>query len=81
MSHRNRSETILYVIDEQALARQDLEQSFSDQGQEQQRRGGQRDDGAVADLERSLELLPTAPAHYALGDIAKARLVDADGEI
>ena len=30
-------------------------------------------DGAVADLERSLELLPTAPAHYALGDIAKAR--------
>lgn len=37
MRHRNRSETILYVIDEQALARQDLEQSFSDQGQEQQR--------------------------------------------
>lgn len=30
-------------------------------------------DAAVADLERSLELLPTAPAHYALGDIAKAR--------
>ena len=30
-------------------------------------------DGAVADLERSIELLPTAPAHYALGDIAKAR--------
>jgi predicted Zn-dependent protease len=28
---------------------------------------------AVADLERSLELLPTAPAHYALGDIAKQR--------
>jgi predicted Zn-dependent protease len=27
---------------------------------------------AVTDLERSLELLPTAPAHYALGDIAKA---------
>jgi predicted Zn-dependent protease len=26
--------------------------------------------GAVSDLERSLELLPTAPAHYALGDIA-----------
>ena len=30
-------------------------------------------DAAVVDLERSLELLPTAPAHYALGDIAKAR--------
>jgi predicted Zn-dependent protease len=27
---------------------------------------------AVTDLERSLELLPTAPAHYALGDIAQA---------
>ena len=30
-------------------------------------------DAAVADLERSLELLPTAPAHFALGDIAQAR--------
>jgi predicted Zn-dependent protease len=30
-------------------------------------------DAAVVDLERSIELLPTAPAHYALGDIAKAR--------
>mgnify|MGYP001829187503 FL=1 len=30
---------------------------------------GQSSD-AVSDLERSLELLPTAPAHYALGDIA-----------
>lgn len=30
-------------------------------------------DAAVADLERSLELLPTAPAHFALGDIAKDR--------
>jgi tetratricopeptide (TPR) repeat protein len=28
---------------------------------------------AVADLERSLALLPTAPAHYALGDIAQDR--------
>ena len=28
---------------------------------------------AVTDLERSLQLLPTAPAHYALGDIAKQR--------
>ncbi len=30
-------------------------------------------DAAVMDLERSLQLLPTAPAHYALGDIAKSR--------
>lgn len=28
------------------------------------------DDAAVADLEKSLTLLPTAPAHYALGNIA-----------
>ena len=28
---------------------------------------------AVTDLQHSLELLPTAPAHYALGDIAQAR--------
>jgi predicted Zn-dependent protease len=33
---------------------------------------GQRD-AAATDLERSLALLPTAPAHYALGDIAKER--------
>ena len=30
-------------------------------------------DAAVVDLENSIALLPTAPAHYALGDIAKAR--------
>ena len=30
-------------------------------------------DGAVIDLENSIALLPTAPAHFALGDIAKAR--------
>ncbi|MDJ0749087.1 MAG: M48 family metalloprotease [Woeseiaceae bacterium] len=30
-------------------------------------------DAAVIDLERSVQLLPTAPAHYALGDIAKSR--------
>lgn len=30
-------------------------------------------DAAVADLERSLQLLPTAPAHLALGDISKQR--------
>ncbi len=30
-------------------------------------------DAAVLDLERSIELLPTAPAHYTLGNIAKGR--------
>ena len=30
-------------------------------------------DGAVTDLENSIALLPTAPAHFALGNIAKAR--------
>ena len=30
-------------------------------------------DSAVSDLERSLELLPTAPAHFALGEIAQQR--------
>ena len=30
-------------------------------------------DAAITDLERSLALLPTAPAHFALGNIAKAR--------
>ena len=30
-------------------------------------------DGAVADLNRSLEFLPTAPAHYTLGTIAEER--------
>lgn len=30
-------------------------------------------DGAFTDLTRSLELLPTAPAHFALGNIAKSR--------
>jgi len=32
-----------------------------------------RTDRAVIDLERSLELLPTAPAHFALGGIAEER--------
>ena len=32
-----------------------------------------RTDTAESDLNRSLELLPTAPAHFALGDIAAAR--------
>lgn len=31
-----------------------------------------QDDSAVRDLERSIALLPTAPAHFALGDIAKS---------
>jgi predicted Zn-dependent protease len=32
-----------------------------------------RTDTAVSDLNRSLDLLPTAPAHFALGDIAQKR--------
>jgi len=32
-----------------------------------------RTDGAVSDLERSLELLPTAPAHFTLGQIKERR--------
>jgi predicted Zn-dependent protease len=32
-----------------------------------------RTDGAVSDLEHSLELLPTAPAHYTLGQIKEDR--------
>ena len=32
-----------------------------------------RTDSAVTDLERSIELLPTAPAHFALGNIARDR--------
>ena len=32
-----------------------------------------QNDGAVADLERSLELLPTAPAHFVLGEIKEER--------
>ena len=32
-----------------------------------------RDDAAVADLETSMELLPTSPAQYALGEIAEKR--------
>ena len=32
-----------------------------------------RDDAAQSDLEKSLALLPTAPAHYVLGDIARKR--------
>jgi predicted Zn-dependent protease len=33
----------------------------------------ERDDAALADLERSLEILPTAPAHLVLGDIKAQR--------
>jgi len=32
-----------------------------------------RNDGAVSDLNRSIELLPTAPAYFALGEIAEER--------
>ena len=33
----------------------------------------QQYDGAVSDLERSIELLPTVPAHFTLGEIAEQR--------
>ncbi len=33
----------------------------------------QQFDGAVADLERSIELLPTVPAHFMLGEISEQR--------
>jgi len=33
----------------------------------------QQTDGAVTDLERSVELLPTAPAHFTLGEISEQR--------
>jgi len=33
----------------------------------------QQFDGAVVDLERSIELLPTVPAHFMLGEISEQR--------
>ncbi len=33
----------------------------------------EQNNGAIADLERSIELLPTAPAHFSLGEIAARR--------
>ena len=50
----DRRDDFFYYYLQRGLARKELGQSSS----------------AVSDLERSLDLLPTAPAHYALGDIA-----------
>ena len=52
-----RRDTFFYYHLQRGLARKELGQN----------------DAAVSDLEHSIELLPTAPAHYALGDLAKAR--------
>ncbi|MGI9234913.1 MAG: M48 family metalloprotease [Woeseiaceae bacterium] len=52
-----RRDGFFYYHLQRGLAKKELEQT----------------DGAVADLERSIALLPTAPAHYALGDIAQRR--------
>ena len=52
-----RRDDFFYYYLQRGLARKELGQSSD----------------AVSDLERSIELLPTAPAHYALGDIAYDR--------
>jgi len=53
----NRRDGFFYYHLQRGLARNELGQS----------------DSAVIDLERSIELLPTAPAHFALGNIARER--------
>ncbi|RZV37748.1 MAG: tetratricopeptide repeat protein [Chromatiales bacterium] len=53
----DRRDSFFYYHLQRGLARKELGQT----------------DAAVNDLENSIALLPTAPAHYALGDIAKAR--------
>jgi predicted Zn-dependent protease len=53
----DRRDNFFYYHLQRGLARQELGQV----------------DAAVVDLENSIALLPTAPAHYALGNIAKAR--------
>jgi predicted Zn-dependent protease len=53
----NRRDDFFYYHLQRGLARNELGQT----------------DGAVGDLERSLELLPTAPAHYTLGQIKEER--------
>jgi predicted Zn-dependent protease len=52
-----RRENFFYYHLQRGIAKQELGQT----------------DGAVTDLENSIALLPTAPAHFALGNIAKAR--------
>ncbi len=53
----DRREAFFYYHLQRGLAKKELHQT----------------DGAVADLERSIELLPTAPAHFSLGEIAAQR--------
>jgi predicted Zn-dependent protease len=53
----NRRDSFFYYYLQRGIAKHELEQS----------------DAAVADLERSLELLPTAPAHYILGEIREGQ--------
>ncbi len=53
----DRRDDFFYYHLQRGLAKKDLKQT----------------DGAVNDLERSVELLPTAPAHFALGEIAEQR--------
>ncbi len=53
----DRREDFFYYHLQRGLARKELKQT----------------DAAIVDLERSIELLPTAPAHYALGTIKEQR--------
>lgn len=53
----DRRDDFFYYYVQRGLARKELDQT----------------DGAVNDLERSVELLPTAPAHFVLGEIAEQR--------
>jgi len=53
----SRRDSFFYYHLQRGIARQELGQT----------------DGAVIDLERSLEILPTAPAHYTLGKINEQR--------
>jgi hypothetical protein len=53
----NRRETFFYYYLQRGIANHELDRS----------------DAAVSDLERSIEILPTAPAHYTLGEIHEGR--------
>jgi predicted Zn-dependent protease len=53
----NRRDSFFYYYLQRGIANHDLD----------------RTDAAIADLERSLEILPTAPAHYTLGEIREAQ--------
>jgi len=53
----NRRDSFFYYYMQRGIVRHKLDQ----------------DDSAIADLERSIEYLPTAPAHYTLGEIYEAQ--------